>query len=150
MSGVIEIDGAAEASAAIAALGEKVEAEIARAVTASALRIDMDVKQRIQRGPKTGRVYTRGRGRNMSREHQASAPGEAPATDTGVLVSPSGITFRQVSPLTAEVESRLDYAYYLEFGTRFIAQRPSWLPAVEKERPNFARAVAEAIRRASR
>jgi hypothetical protein len=148
MSGVIEIDGAAEASAAIAALGEKVEAEIARAVTASALRIDMDVKQRIQRGPKTGRVYTRGRGRNMSREHQASAPGQAPATDTGVLVS--SITFRQVSPLTAEVESRLDYAYYLEFGTRFIAQRPSWLPAVEKERPNFARAVAEAIRRASR
>ena len=39
----------------------------------------------IQRGRKTGRIYMKGTHQNIP--HRASAPGEAPATDTGTLVS---------------------------------------------------------------
>lgn len=148
MVAALEITGAADVAKALRDYGAKAEAEIAKAVTATALLIDRDIKKRIQRGPKTGRVYTRGKGQNLSREHQASAPGEAPATDTGALVN--SILFRQRTKLTAEVESRLPYATYLEFGTRFIAARPSWVPATEAARPEFTRRVADAIRRAQR
>jgi hypothetical protein len=133
---------AKDAMAAIQKYGAKVEAEIAKAVTATALEVNTDIKKRIQRGPKSGRTYNR---RGVS--HQASAPGEAPATDTGTLAS--SITFKQVSKLTAEVETRLAYGSFLEFGTQNIAPRPAWVPAVEEARPKFAKRVADAIRRAA-
>jgi hypothetical protein len=127
---------------------KKAEAEIAKAVTATALLINGDIKEAIQKGPKTGRTYTRGTGQNLSREHTASAPGEAPATDTGTLVS--SIVFKQESKLTATVSSRLAYAYYLEFGTSRIDPRPAWVPAVEKMRPRFEAAIARAMSEAQR
>jgi len=143
----LEITGTQDVAEALRKYGARAEAEIAKAVINTAFAVDFDIKQRIQRGPKTGRVYKRGRGRNLSATHQASAPGESPATDTGVLVN--SIAFKQVSKLTAEVESRLAYATYLEFGTRSIAARPAWLPAIEKMRPEFAKRVADAIRKAA-
>lgn len=141
----LELSGSQEVAEALRKYGARAEAEIAKAVTATALLVDTDIKQRIQRGPKTGRVYTRAAGQNLSRTHQASAPGEAPATDTGVLAS--SITFRQASKLTAEVESRLAYAYYLEFGTQRIAPRPAWIPALEKIRPEFDRRIQAALQK---
>lgn len=57
-------------------------AAVDQIVRATAFEIEGDVKRRIQGGSKTGRVYLRGRRR---RRHQASAPGESPATDTGAL-----------------------------------------------------------------
>lgn len=138
----LTIVGTEDVAKALQAYGKKAEAEIAKAVAATALMVNTDIKKRIKRGAKTGRVYRRG-----TVTHQASAPGQAPATDNGTLAS--SITFKQVSPLTAEVESRLDYATYLEFGTQNIAPRPAWVPAVEAARPDFAKRVAEAIRRAA-
>lgn len=145
MTAKLELTGTQEVSDALAKYGKAAEDALAKAVTATALILDTDIKQRIQRGPKTGRTYTRGAGQNLSRTHQASAPGEAPATDTGALAS--SITFRQVSRLTAEVESRLAYAYYLEYGTQRIAQRPAWIPALEKVRPEFNRRIEDALRK---
>jgi hypothetical protein len=133
------VDGVQEA---LRKFGANAEREIEKAVTATAFQVDAEIKRSIQRGPKTGRTYRRG-----TTSHQASAPGEAPATDRGALVS--SITFRKITPLTSQVESRLDYASYLEFGTQFIAPRPAWLPAIEKAQPDFARRVADAIRRAA-
>lgn len=147
MTARLSIEGPDDVIRALQAYGKKAEAEIAKAVAATALMVDTDIKKRIQRGPKTGRVYRRGRGQNLSATHQASAPGQAPATDSGTLAS--SISFRMVNPLAAEIESRLDYATYLEFGTQHIAPRPAWVPAVEAARPDFAKRVAEAIRRAA-
>ena len=48
----------------------------------AAKNIETRAKIKIQSPPKTGRIYRHG---NV--EHQASAPGEAPATDTGNLVN---------------------------------------------------------------
>lgn len=39
------------------------------------------------------------------------------------------------------VLSSLEYPIYLEYGTRFMAPRPSMNPAVEEERPRFETAL---------
>ena len=127
---------------------KEVQRAIGQAVQATALETITEVKRMIQRGPKTGRVYTRGKGQNLSREHQASAPGEAPATDTGALAS--SIYFEASSPREATIGSRLAYAAYLEFGTQRIAPRPSWTPAVEKMKPKLAARVSRAIQGAAK
>jgi len=140
MSVKIEAKNLPEVTAALGAVSAAVQAEVAKAVTATALELTGDVQRRIQRGPATGREYTRG---NVT--HRASAPGEAPATDTGTLAS--SITYAQAGPLTAEVVSRLDYATFLEFGTLSIAPRPAWIPAREAIEPKFQRRVEAAIRK---
>lgn len=115
---------------------------IDKAVKATALEVITDVKKRIQRGPKTGRTYTRG---NIT--HTASAPGQAPATDTGVLAS--SVYFTQSAKYEATIGSRLAYAAYLEFGTTRIKPRPSWTPAVEAATPKLQKRIEDAIRKAA-
>jgi HK97 gp10 family phage protein len=87
-------------------------------------------KQRVARGPKTGRVYKR-----RGIEHQASAPGEPPATDTGALIASivSGAEIEGAG-LVGFLEARAGYAIHLEFGTRKMAARPFLTPSVEEHR----------------
>ena len=144
----ITIDGMDGVQAALKSFAKEAEAGIATAITATALEINTEIKKMIQRGPKTGVVYRRGGGQNLSSEHQASAPGEAPATDTGALVS--SVYFEQTNKLTATIGSRLAYAYYLEFGTRYIAPRPAWVPATEKGRPKLVKRIDAALRKAAK
>ena len=132
---------------AIRQYGQKAEVELSKAVNATALTINGEIKKMIQSPPKTGTIYN-----SRGKRHQASAPGEAPATDTGTLVS--SITYKQESPLVATVSSRLPYAYYLEFGTKkggktHIEPRPAWVPATEKNRDLFNKLVDAALRRAA-
>ena len=138
----MEIQGLEQVKAEIRRIGKKAEDGVANAVKATALEVISDVKKRIQRGPKTGRTYTRG---NIS--HTASAPGQAPATDKGVLASSP--YFEQSSKLSATVGSRLAYSAYLEFGTTRIAPRPSWAPAVEASSPKLQKRIEDAIRKAA-
>lgn len=139
----IKVEGLTEMRRALGAAAAQIELGIAREVTKTAITVRADVIKAIQQGPKTGRVYRRG---NIT--HQASAPGEAPATDRGALVS--SVYFEQTTSRTATIGSRLAYSYYLEYGTVDIKPRPAWTPAVEKRRPAFNKAVAEIIRRAAR
>jgi hypothetical protein len=129
-------------------LGKEVQKGLGQAVSATALDVDRDVKKRIQRGPKTGRIYTRASGRNLSATHQASAPGEAPATDTGAGVS--SIYNIKNSPISRTVGSRLAYLYFLEFGTVRMAARPAWVPAVEKFTPKMFERIDKVLRDATR
>lgn len=94
----------------------------------------------IQRGPKTGRLYIK---ENPHREHRASAPGEAPATDTGRL---AGSIQAQIDGLSAEIFTNLEYAPKLEFGDGRVAPRPFMVPAMEKERQPFERRVRRALK----
>jgi hypothetical protein len=137
----LSVSNVKELQAAINKIGGNAARNVSRAIEATALGINRDVKDMIQRGDKTGRVYQRG---NIT--HRASAPGEAPATDTGTLVS--SIYYEPQSGLLSMIGSRLAYAYYLEFGTMRIAPRPSWMPAVETNRDKFNRLIEEALRRA--
>lgn len=111
-----------------------------------------DAKQAVARGPKTGRTYTtrfktnRNTGRIFPTEarvpHTASAPGEAPATDTGKLV---GSIVADAKGLKAFVEARSEYAIHLEYGTRNMAARPFLFPAVERNRDRIAQLLRAAV-----
>lgn len=78
-------------------------------------------------GERYGREY---RIPGSNRTYRASRPGEPPATATGRLRS--SYRFRVTgggTHLVGEVGSPLDYAVYLENGTRRMAPRPHLLPA---------------------
>lgn len=75
--------------------------------------------------PGTGRRYTRG-----NRTHTASAPGNAPAVDSGRLRQSIGV--QQVAEGHYRVGTNVEYAPYLEYGTRRMAARPFLRPAFEK------------------
>lgn len=137
----VQVKGVSEVRAAIRAYGKSVEDAVGRAVMASALEMLTDVRKQIQGPPKTGRTYKRGKGGKIL--HRASAPGEAPATDTGALVSSTYIT--KLSLMTAAIGSRLEYAFHLEFGTLNIEPRPSWMPAAERAAPRLEARVAKVI-----
>lgn len=89
-------------------------------------------------GPKHGRRYRR---HNVT--HQASAPREAPAIDTGIL---HGSMFvREVGPAAFIVGTNVEYAPHLEIGTVNMAARPFLVPAVEQERTAFVQAITAAV-----
>jgi hypothetical protein len=140
----IEISGTEEVAQALRQYGQKAERAVFEAVLKTAIDVNGDIKKRIQRGPKTGKVYQK---YNPRREHQASdgEKKEAPATDTGRLVN--SIDFKMEGPLTATVSSLLAYAAYLEFGTQKIDPRPAWVPSVEAARPKFKQRLEDALRK---
>lgn len=111
------------------------------AVLAGAILIANDAKRAIARGPKTGKTYLR-----HGVEHQASAPGEAPATDTGALIGSIVADAEIVSAteVVGYVEARSEQAAHLEWGTRHMAARPWLTPAIERN----AKRVSDAIRQA--
>lgn len=146
----VQVRGVAEVQAAIRAFGQEIAEQVSKAVEATALEALTDVRKAIQGPPKTGREYPRGK--NGDKIHRASAPGEAPATDTGALVSST--YFAKPDKFTAAIGSRLDYAFFLEFGAMKIEPRPSWIPAAERAAPRLekrlARIIAQAKARAER
>jgi len=118
-------------------------ARVDDAVVGSAMELRGDVVKRIQRGPSTGRTYVRGQV-----SHQASAPGESPATDTGRLAN--SVTFDKVAQMSATVGSDLVYAAVLEFGSDRIDPRPAWVPAVEAITPKYIARLERALEDAFR
>lgn len=122
---------------------------------------------RIQRGTKSGRVYTF-RGAKPGEKptgyhksplghfypvvkrsvpHRASAPGESPASDNGDLVARiislsqgGGV---QVGPISGENKVPI----FLEEGTRTMKARPYFAPAVKEVSPIIENNMAKAIER---
>jgi hypothetical protein len=137
----IKLEGEAQIMAALRKLGADAEIEARKAVEATAIELRGDIVKRYQRGPKTGKQYTRG---NVT--HQASAPGEAPATDTGRLASAT--EYSMTGKLSAEVSNSVLYGPMLEFGTQSIEPRPAWRPAVQEATPKFNKRMEAAIRKA--
>jgi hypothetical protein len=142
----VEIKGLKEVNAALQAYGKDLGNSLALIVDATALEAVTDVRKAIQGPPKTGREYVRGV--NNDKVHRASAPGEAPATDTGTLVN--SIYNESRGKYSKAIGSRLDYAYYLEFGTRSrkLKKRPAWIPAVERAIPKMLKRIDIAIAKA--
>lgn len=64
--------------------------------------------------------------------HQASAPGQPPSSDTGHLLNSIGHEMVDTeSGIGADIGSDLDYAGYLEHGTRYMEPRPFLAPALD-------------------
>lgn len=85
----------------------------------------------VQQGPKSGRMYGR---------HQASAAGEAPASDTGRLAN-SILVRHTPGTLTASVVCTAAYGLALEFGTRHMAPRPFMRPPISTKRAEIIAAA---------
>jgi hypothetical protein len=58
-------------------------------------------KERMVRGPQTGRLYARKRGANFRRSHRASARGQRPAVQTGLLLN--AVSDRRISDTHSQV-----------------------------------------------
>jgi len=95
----------------------------------------------IQSGAKSGIVYEK---YNPRRSHRASAPGQAPASDTGNLVSK--IIVKQKTKNITNVESNADYSAFLEYGTSKMEPRPFMLPAFEKSKKPIINAVLKRVK----
>lgn len=124
--------------------GEWYGEEVARRYGAAALLgvtnaigiVDQEAVRLIMTGPKTGRVY-----RRRGVEHQASAPGEAPANDTGRLVNSRTISI-DAPTLRALLTFRTIYAIMLELGTVKMEPRPYGRAALLNRRREIVEAIA--------
>jgi len=100
-------------------------------VRKAATDVEANAKAAIQTGAKTGKTYKRGR----KGTHQASAAGEAPATDTGALVN----------SISAQAEGRFVWVVTVASAYGAILElrrnRPFLLPALDKVKPTFEAAL---------
>ena len=110
-------------------LDKQLEPEFQEIVKGGAQLIRGEAIKSIQTGAKSGVMYQM---YNPRREHRASAPGQAPASDTGNLVSK--IVVRQKGANVTNVESNANYSAFLEYGTSKMQPRPFMLPAFEKSK----------------
>jgi len=138
MSLELKIEGMVELQAALRKASAEAQEAVGVAVIGTAMELRGDIVKRIQGGPASGAVYTRG-----GVSHQASAPGEAPASDTERLAG--SITFDKTGPMSATVGSDLVYAAALEFGSGRIDPRPAWVPAIEKITPKYIARLEKAL-----
>lgn len=102
-----------------------------RLIRVEALQMERDIKESMQ-GQGSGVIYVR-----QGKEHQASAPGEPPARDTGNLAA--NVRAIRLGPHTMRVVSGAEYSAHLEYGTIKMEPRPFMAPAVEKCRTRLGR-----------
>lgn len=134
----IEIQGLDQAIKDLEAIKTETLAAVKQAVLAGALMVESEAKTSIAHGSHTGHIYVDG---NIS--HQASAPGETPATDTGALIS-SIQHWVSDDGLSIAVGSNLEYSSYLEFGTMHILPRPYLQPATDLNRDAIVARIQKA------
>jgi HK97 gp10 family phage protein len=128
-------------------LTKDAERDVAASLYVGGLKIEETAKISIQQGTKTGRIYPRG-----DNIHQASAPGEAPATDTGRLVNSAYTEQKKAGKVVRIAFGRgvVKYALALEKGTRKMAARPFLRPALMQSIPYIKSRVREALKKAVR
>jgi HK97 gp10 family phage protein len=114
--------------------GKKAPKALDQALTKAAFNTQNIAVLEIQQGAKTGRVYKKRGGK----AHKASAAGEAPATDEGILVQ--NITVEKKKIMHYDVGSRkaAPHGYWLEFGTSRMDARPWLTPAVKIARKELS------------
>jgi hypothetical protein len=142
----VSVSGAAEFERWLFEYERKLNKSVRKEITKTANKIRNRVMASMN-APAQGRLYIREPGQNRSREHRASAPGDAPAKDSGALVE--SIAYTRPKPFSARVSSDIFYASRLEFGDMRVQARPSFRPATDAEREPFAEAIREAMRRAA-
>jgi HK97 gp10 family phage protein len=135
-------------------LADSARAAVEEAVRVGSMMIANDAKRSVAQGPKTGRIYEFFYRTNKTTgaifpwekrgvPHQASAPGEAPATDTGRLISSivADTVRSDKFGVVGFVAARVEYAKWLEHGTRKIMARPFMLPAFERNRQRIGEMI---------
>lgn len=93
----------------------------------------------IMQTAKTGRLY-----RIRGVVHQASAPGEPPASDTGRLANSISTAYDQ-EKLVGTVSANTEYASFLEYGTAKMEARPFMRPALAEKTEEVTELINRAI-----
>ena len=137
----IKVKGVKKALQSLKALEKDLEEPFREVIKGGAQLIRGEAIKSIQTGPKSGRTYEK---YNPRRTHKASAPGQAPASDTGNLVR--NIVVKQENPDLVKVESNATYSSFLEFGTSKMLARPFLFPATERSRPKIVQAVFNKVK----
>lgn len=136
-----------------AAVGTSVAKHARRAVIKAALDLEALAKTEIQTGTKSGKIYKRTTEAGGTITHQASAPGEAPANEFGVLAgSISTVPSEDPTEAEARVIVTAEQGAALELGREdgSIAARPFIRPAADRIEKVFAREVGKAVQAGAR
>jgi phage gpG-like protein len=129
-----------------AAVGKDIERAMLAVVTKSTFSMHNRLVRMVSTGGRSGGIYREG----TATEHQASAPGEPPKSDTGNLVKNININTEQKGGMILGVVSiNTPYAAALEFGNKkgTLLARPYMKPARDAERPLFEQAATLALRK---
>ena len=129
----VDIKGMKKLTKALDKIDKVMDKELNVVLQGAGQMVEADAKVSIQTGPRTGRIYRRG---NIT--HQASAPGEPPATDTGGLVN-SISHWVDKKKKTVMVGTDSIVGQWLEIGTSRMEERPWLYPALLRQRKNIVR-----------
>jgi len=135
-----KFDGVQDATKALEKVKEDLENNMQEVLLGGGQLIRGEAIRSIQSGAKSGKTYKR---YNPTRTHKASAPGEAPASDTGFLVS--NIRVKDEKDVV-QVRSEASYSKFLEYGTSKMLARPFLFPAMEKSKPKIAEVILQKIK----
>lgn len=145
----VKIDGLAKLQARLKAKRAKLPPEILRALMEAGLLVQGEARRSVQKSPRGGTIYKKYK---PKRTHKASAPGEAPATDTGMLVNAITVQIDPGVPaaIVKVAAAVAPYSLPLEFGTQDgkIRARPFMRPALKEKGPAATAKIKEAIQRA--
>ena len=122
------VEGVEQVQKNLAKLAKKFSQATVDGAVAGAHLIRTDAIKSIQ-DQSGGEVVTRTRAGGGEYEHTTSKEGDAPNTDTGRLVQSVQV---DIKPIGIFVGSSLNYAGWLEDGTRKMAARPWLIPAMER------------------
>jgi len=132
---IASVMGVDELDRALQSLGRAVSGDqLEQALLAGGYVLEGKVKISMAES-KTGHRYGK---------HTASAPGEAPAMDTGALANS---IMTEADDEGALVGTNMEYAEPLEFGTARMVARPFMQPAVEAYRGEITDAVQIMLKR---
>jgi len=117
------------------ALGKDMATALSNGVFITASDIRKDAIKSIQ-APSFGSYVKRSRQGGGTYDHVAAKAGSAPNTDSGKLVASISVEMDR-DKAEALVGSNLDYAGWLEFGTKKMDARPWLQPALDKNKDNL-------------
>lgn len=127
----VKVDGTQQVAQNLERLAKKYGAATVKAANTAALLVEGDAKKSIQAGSPGTTVIRHQAGSGAPYEHTAAEEGSAPNTDTGTLVKSIRV---ETTPRGIFVGSTLNYAGWLEFGTKKMGARPWLNPALESNR----------------
>lgn len=122
----MDMSGFKELMKQMKGLGFQMDVILSDVVEELALETHNIAVTKIQSPPKTGRVYQK---YNPRRTHQASAPGQYPAADTGSF---GNSVKMELNTLDARVGTGDDRGPWFEFGTSKMKPRPWLLPSFDE------------------
>jgi len=134
----------------INAIGKTTGVEVMKALKQGGLAIENRAAEGIINPPKTGRIYPSKYRKGAM--HQASAPGEFPAADSGRLHQSLTTVPVENGPdrFVVQTGANTPYAMVLELGSARMAPRPFMGPAfdenLEKNKTRIRNAVVKAAR----